>query len=71
MSIIIQQHIHSAKAFSLSHSALLGGRLGLHKHLGGDTAGRAVCLYGTVLSNKSWEKEEGGDISVYGICLPK
>lgn len=34
-------HFHSAKAFSLCHSALLVGRLGVHQQLGGDTAGRA------------------------------
>lgn len=41
MPIIAQQHLRSAQAFSLSPSAPLVRRLGVHQQLGGDTAGRA------------------------------
>ncbi|KAK4810900.1 hypothetical protein QYF61_013308 [Mycteria americana] len=38
---IAEQCLHSVKAFSAPHTAPPASRLGVHKKLGGDTAGRA------------------------------
>lgn len=39
--LIAEQHLHRDKAFFVSHTASPVRRLGLHKKLGGNTAGTA------------------------------
>jgi len=39
--VIAEQFLHSVKAFSASHPLSPARRLGVHKKLGGDTAGTA------------------------------
>ena len=77
--VIAEQWLHSIKAFYFSHAAPPVSQLGVHKKLGGDTAGTAdpnrpkgySRPYDVTISNKTWGKEAGRAEVNYGVCLAK
>jgi len=78
--VTAEQCLHGIKAFSASYTTPPPSRLGVHKKLGGDTAGTTIPVdqrdipdHTTSCSAmKSWGKRgEGGDTWSDGVCLPK
>jgi len=77
MLSLLLSSAYKVEAFPASHTTLPARRLGVHKKLGGDTAGTAeqgdIPCHMTSCSAIKAEGQEGGrgDVQGYGVCLPK
>ena len=79
--VIAEQFLNKVKAFSASHTAPPVSRMGVHKKLGGDTAGTADpnwpkgyplpydVIHSKQSSGRGWASR--GDFQSSGICLPE